>query len=306
MSNRSVPGTDSRLARVDPLLLALAGAACTSLSGVLVKASGANAGTAAFLRCALALTLLVPMAAAEIRRIGWRPRRLVLIDTAAGLLLGVDYVLWAASIGEVGAGIATVLLNAQLVVFPLLALVFTGTPVRRSFLVAAPVMLAGVALAAGITGPSTAEGDPVLGLVYGCAAGAAYAGYLFLSRLGGGSGHTATPVCVATLAGALSAGVLGAWWSGIDLASLDSRAWGWLALLALTGQVLTWILVGAALPRLAPSSGAAVLVLPPVLAVGAGALLLGERATPVQLAGCALVVAAVWASERAARTARRT
>ncbi|GAB2505241.1 DMT family transporter [Nocardiopsis aegyptia] len=146
----------------------------------------------------------------------------------------------------------------------------------------------------------------MLGLVYGCAAGAAYAGYLFLSRLGGGSGHTATPVCVATLAGALSAGVLGAWWSGIDLASPAPGAWGRLALPALTGQVLTWILVGAALPRLAPRPGAAVLVLPPVLAVGAGALLLGERAAPVQLAGCALVVAAVWTSERAARIARRS
>src|SRR5690606_6860059 len=91
-------------------------------------------------------------------------------------------------------------------------------------------------------------------------------------------------------------------WTGIHPSALDPAGWGWLALLALTGQVLTWLLVGAALPRLAPSTGAAVLVLPPVLAVGVGALFLSEYPSAMQIAGCLLVVLAVWATERAARS----
>ncbi|MFE9245645.1 DMT family transporter [Nocardiopsis sp. NPDC006938] len=298
---RRKPGRGSLLDRVDPVLLAVVGSGTTSATGVFVKLSGANTGTAAFLRCALALFVLVPMALLELRRVGPRALRLVGTDLAAGLLLGVDYVFWVASIQHVGAGMATVLLNIQVVVFPLLAWVFLGDRAPLRFLLAVPVMLAGVALTAGVVGPgpgAASEGNPWLGLLYGCAAGVTYAGYLFLSRLGGGQGHTVTPVCVSTASAALAAGVLGALWSGIDLVSLDARAWVWLALLALTGQVLTWLLVGSALPRLSASTGAAILVLPPVLAVAMGAVFLGERVTPVQLGGCVLVVLAIWLSQR--------
>ena len=302
-------GTDTRrtdqgsvLDRANPVVLAVVGSATTSATGVFVKLSGANTGTAAFLRCALALFVLVPMALTEIRRVGPRALRLVGLDLVAGLLLGVDYVFWVASIQHVGAGMATVLLNIQVVVFPLLAWVFLGDRAPLRFLLAVPVMLTGVALTAGVVGPGTdgadPGGDPWLGLLYGCAAGVTYAGYLFLSRLGGGQGHTVTPVCVSTASAALAAGVLGALWSGIDLASLDAMAWLWLSLLALTGQVLTWLLVGSALPRLTASTGAAILVLPPVLAVAMSAVFLGERVTPVQLGGCVLVVLAIWLSQR--------
>ncbi|QVJ00932.1 DMT family transporter [Nocardiopsis eucommiae] len=302
-------GTDTRrtdqgsvLDRANPVVLAVVGSATTSATGVFVKLSGANTGTAAFLRCALALFVLVPMALTEIRRVGPRALRLVGMDLVAGLLLGVDYVFWVASIQHVGAGMATVLLNIQVVVFPLLAWVFLGDRAPLRFLLAVPVMLTGVALTAGVVGPGTdgaaSGGDPWLGLLYGCAAGVTYAGYLFLSRLGGGQGHTVTPVCVSTASAALAAGVLGALWSGIDLASLDAMAWLWLSLLALTGQVLTWLLVGSALPRLTASTGAAILVLPPVLAVAMSAVFLGERVTPVQLGGCVLVVLAIWLSQR--------
>ncbi|GHC94065.1 hypothetical protein GCM10007079_44160 [Nocardiopsis terrae] len=300
------PREGSVLDRADPVVLAVAGAGCTSATGVFVKLSGANTGTAAFLRCALALFVLAPMAVAELRRVGPRALWLVGLDAAAGLLLGVDYVFWVASIQHVGAGMATVLLNVQVVVFPLLAWVFLGDRAPLRFVVAVPVMLAGLVLAAGVAdsggaaGPDSG-GGPWLGLAYGCAAGAAYAGYLFLSRLGGGRGHTVTPVCVSTSTAAVAAGALGALWSGIDLASQDSRAWLWLALLALTGQVLTWLLIGSALPRLTASTGAAVLVLPPVLAVAMGAVFLGERATPGQLGGCALVVSAIWLSQSGGR-----
>ncbi|MBQ1081684.1 DMT family transporter [Nocardiopsis sp. B62] len=304
-------GTDTRrtergsvLDRANPVVLAIVGSATTSATGVFVKLSGANTGTAAFLRCALALFVLVPMALVELRRVGPRALRLVGLDLVAGLLLGVDYVFWVASIQHVGAGMATVLLNVQVVVFPLLAWVFLGDRAPLRFLLAVPVMLVGVALTAGVVGPgagAVSEGDPWLGLAYGCAAGVTYAGYLFLSRLGGGQGHTVTPVCVSTASAALAAGVLGALWSGIDLASLDTMAWVWLAMLALTGQVLTWLLVGSALPRLTASTGAAILVLPPVLAVAMSAVFLGERVTPVQLGGCVLVVLAIWLSQRQRR-----
>ncbi|MFE6686915.1 DMT family transporter [Streptomyces sp. NPDC057743] len=293
----------SALARAgNPLVLALAGSACISASAVLMKLSATNAGTAAFLRCALALFLLVPLAWREVRRVGARPWRYQAMDLGAGVLLGIDMVFWAASVLTVGASVSTVLLNVQVVVFPLLARLVSGTRLTRRFVLLIPLMLAGVALASGAIGNPQPGSDPVAGVVFGTAAGVAYAGYLFLMRLGGGRAHTVTPVCVSTAAAAGTAAVLGGLWTGIDL-NPGWPAWGWLITLAVVGQVVAWLLITAALPKLAPNVGAALLLLQPVMAFGLG-VAIGERPTVTQALGCALVIVTVWYSSRPPRGRR--
>ncbi|MGH3310428.1 MAG: DMT family transporter [Streptomyces sp.] len=300
---------DERTTRPGPALLVVAGAACTASSGMFIKLSGVSAGTAAFLRCALALVVLAPLAAAEYRRLGARPARLLGLDLAAGALLGVDFVCWVQSIQHLGASIATILLNVQLVVFPLLARVFTGAQLARRFWLTAPVLLTGVALAGGALGRAEPGSDPLSGVAFGTAAGVAFAGYLFLVRLGGGrhlqgeqpqSGvrpHTALPVCAATLSAAIAAAALGSLWTGVD-PNPGWPAWGWLIPMALLGQVLAWLLINPALPRLAPDKGATLLLLQPILALFFGVGFLAERPTLTQYAGCALVIVAVWRAGR--------
>ncbi|QWF79069.1 DMT family transporter [Amycolatopsis sp. CA-230715] len=285
-----------RTARRNPVVLALAGSACIAASAVFMKQSGANAGTAAFLRCGLALVVLVPLAWLEWRRIGHRPGRYLLMDVGAGLLLGVDMVFWGASVLNVGASVATVLLNIQVVFFPLIARVVSGTALSARFLLTCPVLLVGVALASGAIGNPQPGSDPVAGVVFGAAAGLAYAGYLFLMRLGGGREHTTTPVCVSSAAATAAAAVLGGLWTGIDL-DLSLPAWGWLIALAFLGQVVAWLLITAALPKLAPGVAAALLLSQPVMAFALG-VAIGERPTVTQAAGCVLVVAAVWFTSR--------
>lgn len=290
-----------------PALMVVLGSACTSSSATLVKVSGVNAGTAAFLRCGLALLVLAPLAYAEVRRTGVRPLRLQLLDCAAGLLLGVDFVFWAQSIEALGAAIATVLLNVQLVVYPLLARVLSGVRLSRGYWLTVPLMLTGVALASGALGSPEPGSDPLAGIAYGTAAGVAFAGYLFLIRLGGtdspaddGTRRPAQPVqpvCTATSAATVSAGVLGGLWTGVDLQP-GWPAWGWLIPMALFGQVLAWLLINPALPRLAPVTGSALLLLQPVLALLFGIGFLGERPTVTQYAGCVLVVLVVWRTSR--------
>ncbi|RCG17523.1 DMT family transporter [Streptomyces reniochalinae] len=291
-----VPDTGSR---ANPVLMAVAGSACISASAVFMKLSDTNAGTAAFLRCALALVLLVPLAWREVRRVGRRPLRYQLMDIGAGVLLGVDMVFWAASVLNVGASVSTVLLNIQVVFYPLLARVISKAPLSPRFLLLAPVMLLGVALASGAIGHAESGSNPVAGVAYGTAAGLAYAGYLFLMRLGGGRQHSVSPVCVSTAAAAAAAGIMGGLWTGIDL-NPGWPAWGWLIMLAFIGQVVAWLFITAALPKLAPNVAAALLLLQPVMAFGLG-LLIGERPTLTQAGGCALVVAAVWYNSRPAK-----
>src|SRR5262252_3309169 len=98
-----------------PVLLAGLGAACISASAVLIKLANTGTATAAFYRCLLALPVLAALAVLEQRRRGPRPRNARLGALAAGVFLAIDLVLWNHAIADVGAGIATVLGNLQVV-----------------------------------------------------------------------------------------------------------------------------------------------------------------------------------------------
>jgi len=291
------PNTASRNTgpRVPPVALVVAGAVCISTTAMFIKLSGANAGTAAFLRCAIALIPLVPLAIREQRRNGQLPRRLRWYAAAAGVFLGADFAMWAASILSVGAAIATVLVNIQVIVFPLLARVIDGSPMTRRFVLATPILLGGIVLASGTLGSSEQVDDAVTGSLLAISAGVSYAGYLYLNRKAGTASphHVISIVCVATVAATVTTGIAGLLTTGITLA-LGAEAWAWLAALALLGQVAAWLLLSAGSAHLPANTSATLLLLQPVLAVAFGLLLLHENPTVVQLIGCVAVVATVW------------
>ncbi len=280
--------------------MAAAGAVGIGLVGPLVDLSGASAATASFYRALFAAALLVGMRGFARRGVARRgaqplPRRSPAQRARAwlaGVFLGLDMVLWTESILTVGSGIATVLVNVQVVVVPLASLMVFGERVRRSFWLLAPVLLGGVGLAGGVLG-GHAGAAPWFGTLMGAAAGTAYSGYLLLLRRG-----SARPEHrLATLADAMSAAAAVALGAGLITGGLDlTPGWGalaWLALVAVTGQVLAWLLLGSALPRLAASTGSGLLLIQPLVALGLSAVLLAERPAPLQLVGCAVVLAAV-------------
>jgi drug/metabolite transporter (DMT)-like permease len=68
---------------------------------------------------------------------------------------------------------------------------------------------------------------------------------------------------------------------------------GWLALLALTSQVIGWLLITVAMPRLAAGMIGALLLIQPAGSVVLSYLFLGERPSALQLTGVALMLAGV-------------
>ncbi|MFH8633671.1 DMT family transporter [Streptomyces lydicus] len=289
-----------------PAVLVIGGAACLSASAMFVKLADISAGTAAFLRCAVALVALVPLLAHEVWRKGWLSRPLQGYAVVAGVFLGADYVMWTMSILDVGAAVATVLINVQVIVFPLLARVFGGTAISRRFVFTIPVMLAGIALASGALQRGSESGNPVRGAVLGVAAGVAYAVYLYLNRASGERSprHVVTPICISTGAAAATAGLISLFTTGLPL-SISPASWGWVVALALLGQVAAWLLISTGTPRLAPNTSAALLLLQPVMAIGFGLVILRETPSASQLVGCVIVIAAVWFSHRTPRPAGR-
>ncbi|GAB3711978.1 DMT family transporter [Amycolatopsis oliviviridis] len=279
----------------DPRAQGVLGALAIALSAPLVALSGVSSTTATFFRCLFALPILVLLA--RTRERGHRPipaarRRHVL----AGVLLGIDMVLWSEAIFSVGAGVATALVNVQVVLVPLAGLLWFGERPSRLFWLSIPVMLAGTALAGGLADGGTAGSDPWYGTVMAVLAGVAYAGYLILLRRAGtdgGGGHT-TMLATATAASASVGGLSGLMAGTLDITPPVSSLL-WLLALAVTAQVFGWLLIGKALSALPASGGSAVLMLQPAAAILFGALLLGQWPTSLQLAGCALVVATVGA-----------
>jgi drug/metabolite transporter (DMT)-like permease len=274
-----------------PLLLAGLGASCISASGILVTLAATGASTTAFFRCVLALPVLAILAGLEQRRHGRRRLTARLGAIGAGLLLGVDLVLWNHAIAAVGAGVATVLGNLQVLFVAVVAWLLLGERPQRGFLVALPVVLAGVVLVSGLAGRG--GGHPLAGIVYGLGTSIAYSGFLLILRqTSTGTAHVAGPLGDATAGAAAGALVLGLIFGGFRL-EMPWASFGWLVLLSISSQTIGWLLITSSLPRLPAAVSSVLLLLQPAAALLLAAVVLDERPTLLQVSGAVLVCGGV-------------
>jgi drug/metabolite transporter (DMT)-like permease len=202
-------------------------------------------------------------------------------------------VCWHYSIEAVGAGLATVLGNVQVVLVALLAWVALGERPENRTLVSIPVVFLGVVLISGVIGAGAYGDDPLLGVVYGVLTAISYALFLLILRQGNRDlRRPAGPLFDATLTGAVFSAIAGVAIGDLDwVPGLESQAW--LVLLALSSQVLGWLLISVSLPRLPAVLTSILLMLQPVTTVVLGAVLLSEAPSAVQLSGVAIVLAGV-------------
>ena len=293
-----------------PFLLAVLRAGCISCSAILLTLAGTGAATTTLFRCGLALPLLAALAWRERRRVGPRERRSRLNAAGAGLLLGLDLVLWNHSIPEVGAGVATVLGNLQVLFVALAAWALLGERPRRAFLAALPVVLAGVVLVSGLADRGPAAGHALAGIGYGLSASVAYAGFLLIFRQSAGRpgpagpARIAGPLADATAGATVAAVVLGLAFGGFSL-RLSGPAFGWLLLLSFSSQTVGWLLITSSLPRLPAAVSSLLLLLQPAGSLLLADLILGERPALLQVAGAVLVCGGILAANGALSGVRR-
>ena len=269
------------------------GAFVIAFSAILVRLAEVSPSTAAFFRCFYALPVLWILDRREQRRYGERTLRERLPLWGAGVMFAADLTFWHHSIEAVGAGLATVLGNIQVVLVGLLAWVFLGERPESRTLLAIPVVFGGVVLISGVVGSGAYGDDPVLGVVFGVFTAITYALFILILRQGNTDDRRpAGPLFDATLSGAVFSAIGGIAVGDIDWTpGLESQAW--LVLLALSSQVLGWLLISVSLPRLPAVLTSIVLMLQPVCTVFLGAVLLSESPSPVQLLGVAVVIAGV-------------
>jgi drug/metabolite transporter (DMT)-like permease len=269
------------------------GAMVIAFSAILVRLADVSPSTAAFFRCAYALPVLALLAWLESRRYGprpWRERRPL---WGAGVMFAADLTLWHHSIEAVGAGLATVLGNIQVVLVGLLAWVALGERPDNRSLASIPVVFAGVILISGIVGRGAYGDDPLLGVIFGVLTAISYAIFILILREGNADlRRPAGPLFDATLSSAVFSALGGIAVGDIDwVPGLEAQAW--LVLLALSSQVLGWLLISVSLPRLPAVVISILLMLQPVTTVLLGTVLLSEAPSRVQLLGVAIVIAGV-------------
>jgi drug/metabolite transporter (DMT)-like permease len=274
-----------------PVLTVLVGAVAIAFSGILFRLAHVSPTTGAFYRCVWALPPLWLISRWEVRRWGPRPLRARGLAWIAGAFFAADLVLWHNAVDQVGAGLATVLGNTQVVLVGLLAWLLLRERPHNSSLTAIPIVLVGVVLISGAFEHGAYGSDPRLGAVYGVLTGIAYSGFLLTLRQGSrGIVGPAGPLFDATLASAIGSMLIGLVVGDLDWTP-SLAAQGWLVLLALSSQVLGWLLIAISLPRLPAVVTSVLLTFQPVCSVVFAGAILGESPSALQLVGAATILA---------------
>ena len=274
-----------------PVLAGVLGALTIAFSSIFVSLADVSPATAAIFRCLYALPILAILSWDERRRYGPRAAGQSRLAWIAGAFFAADLVMWHHAIEQVGAGLATVLGNTQVVIVPIAAWLFLGERPGSRVAASVPVVLVGVVLISGVIGGGAFGNDPVLGVLFGIGTGIAYAGFLLVQR-GANADHRrpAGPLFDATLSAAVFSLLIGLPLGEVDLVP-TWPAHGWLLLLGVGVQVGGWMLISISLPRLPAAITSVVLTIQPVGSVVLGMWILAEAPSGFQLVGVALILA---------------
>jgi drug/metabolite transporter (DMT)-like permease len=273
-------------------LLALLGVLSISFSAIFVRLAAVSPVTATFYRGAYAAPILGLVWLAQISqdRRGARERWLAIVS---GLILALDLNLWHESIALVGAGLGTVIANVQVVFVAAAAWLLYGERPTLGRILTIAVVFGGVVLTSGLARHDAYGARPVAGALIGVLAGVTYAAFLLVYRHANRTpGPRSGPLLDSTIgmmAGALACAVFDPHFTFTP--SLTANLW--LGLLAIGSQVIGWLLIGTALPKLPVVETSVLLLGQPVFAVIWGMLVFGERLSVLQWAGSAIVLAGV-------------
>lgn len=310
------------------LFLAL-GTAFLAGTPLWVKATNMDPATQAFLRVVIGCVILIPFGISEMRKKEKLGKQGIILSVIAGLFLGIDFTAWNFSIFYVGAGIAAILLNLQVIIVPMLTAVFDKYKIPPVFLILVPIMTVGVLLTGGVFEPAEASGGPetiygmktaTLGTIFGLTSGVCYSFYLYLSRKAGTSARKDLYIqpMMYTMAAQAIPPTLIAFFTpfgrgGFDFTNgvfVDGQlplvnpetavgdpltAWNWFNLICLAtlGQALAWTFVQYGTVWLDPTLSAGILLLSPVTSVIIAAPLFGEIPSVLQVVGIFLILGTV-------------
>jgi drug/metabolite transporter (DMT)-like permease len=222
------------------------------------------------------------------------PRLTLARAALVGAMLTVQSLCIASAVARMPVALALLVFNTFPITLAVLSWASGGERPSRRAMIAMPVAFAGLALALGARPGAFAGGashDYLVGVLLAATASLSFGSVLLLTTrwLGGVDGRVRTLVMMSVIVVLTLA--LGPSVGGFRMPA-DAAGWTGLALLALlySGGITTLFVV---LPRLGAVNNSAVLNFEPIAAMGMAWLVLDQAMVPLQLAGAALVVAAI-------------
>ena len=289
----STPADDRRI-----MLIALFGAMLLSFAPLLYIRSETSPVTGAFFRMLYALPILIFLVW-YLNRDDPRGMRNRALAFSAGLLLAIDFVGYHSAIDYIGSGIATLIGNSQVVIVTLASWWMFGERPNRMILLALPMVMLGLIFISGIWDDEPYGEDPIKGVLGGIVAAIFYSSFLILyrfsNRIQAPSVNLQLDATAGAATGLLIVGILPL--SRLDIEPIAfSFTWpghGWIILLSISCQVIGWIAITYALPRLPAAHTSFAILLQPVLTILWGVILLSEKPSIQQIGGMSLIFAAI-------------
>ncbi|MEF8718655.1 MAG: DMT family transporter [Candidatus Accumulibacter necessarius] len=279
------PAGRARLAGSICIVASAAGFGAMPIFGKLAYAEGVDLPSLLFLRFALAGGLLAVVM--QMRALPWpRGSNLLLLIAMGGLgYVGQSFCYFAA-LQHASAGLTALLLY----LYPAIVTVLSALLARRRLSLPRMLAVATALLGTGLAVGGSLDGS-VLGILLGVGAALIYSLYILV-------GERVTPVTgampsatVIMLSAAMVYGLI-VFWQGPAF-PYSSTAWAAVGGIALFSTVVAIIAFFAGMARLGAADAATLSTLEPVVTVVLAALFLGEAVGGWQLAGGAIILAAV-------------
>jgi len=274
------------------------GILCIAWSAILVKLADDVSGPAsAFYRVLIAATVILPFWAAKSRGRPLPSRQTVVLAALGGMFFAFDVALFNSAILLTSATSTTLIANSTPIWVALGAWLLWRELPSLSFWIGLGVILVGMtALVGGDVLHHTALG---YGHLMAIASSAWYAAYIMTTHRVRATSDTLTFTAISVAASAVTLGIVCSV-SGVPMSGFTPQSWAALAALGLVSQVGGYLAITYALGHLrATATSVSLLAQAPLTALLAMPLL-GERLSPAQALGGALVLGGVYVVNRRA------
>ena len=283
-----------------PHLRLFVGAVLISLSPVWVKLVSVAPTTSGFYRVAIGsvTALLLLFLARQKLRLS---KRAWLLVGLAGAFFSLDLFFWHRSIIYIGPGLSTLLANFQVFIMMFAGIVLLRQKPAATQLLAVPLALVGLAMIVGLDWRSL-PGDYRLGVIFGLLTAVVYAGYLLSLRAARIDSESRLPlaevavvslVCTMLLLGTALA-------EGASLAVPDSTDMLWLLCYGILSHTFGALFLASSLPHVSTTEAGLALLLQPTLSFVWDVLFFDRPMQPVEIAGAAIALIAIYLGSRKA------
>jgi drug/metabolite transporter (DMT)-like permease len=274
------------------IVLLLAALIIIGFSAIFIKLSLAPGNVTAFYRLFIGSVIVVIPFLFDIRKPGKRPsKRAVIISTGAGVVFGIDMVLWTTGVDLGGATMPTLVANTAPVWVGLGAMIFFKEKLRAGFWLGLAIALAGVFLVM-----SDINGKPVsfnTGTLLGLSAAIFYGSFFLISQHARKQINTLQYFFIssfsASMVNLLFIFILGQRLFGYPLVS-----WVYFFIMGFIGQVAGWLILNYLQGKLPASLIAPTLLVQPVMTALLAMFFLGDSFTLIDVIGGTIVLAGIF------------